>query len=65
MSLLHHYERFNVIADTEDCVDIELGIGQVMKDFSTQSSATKTAAEIYHGIYFLMGGDMSYYCKIL
>ena len=31
----------------------------------SQSSATETAAEIYRGISFLMGGDRDYYWKLL
>ena len=65
MSLLQYYERFKSIAETADYVDIKLGIGKGMKDFVTQSSATETAAEIYRGISFLMGGDRYYYWKLL
>ena len=65
MSLLQYYERFNSITDTEDCVNIKLGIGKGMKDFTTQLSATETAAEIYCGISFIMGGDRYYYWELL
>ena len=65
MSLLQYYERFKGISDTEDYVDIKIGIGKGIKDFDTQSSATYTEAEIYCGISFLMGGDMYYHWKLL
>ena len=65
MPLLQYYKCFKSIAHTEDYVEIKLGIGKVMKDFATQSSAKYTAAEIYCGISFLMGGDMDYYFKLL
>ena len=47
MSLLQYYEHFKGIADTEDYIEIELGIGKVIKDFAAQSSATYTAAVMW------------------
>ena len=37
MSLLRYYERFKSIADTENSVNIKLGIGKGMKDFAKES----------------------------
>ena len=63
--MIQYYEHFRSIADTEYSVGTELVIGKGVKDFATRSSSTETAAEIYGGISFLMGGDRDYYWKML
>ena len=65
MSLLQYYERFNSIAETEDSIDVKIGVRKLIKDFATQSSAIDTADEIYCGISFLRGGIRDNYLKLL